>query len=126
MLSRRVWRRFVRGSREIPLVPSLHRASTDALIKKFFLPCVVPSAAPGFISVTSGVDSILVKWDSVDCIHANGAITYYSLKYRVVGSNTETSNMTKVMVKEANITELCPSTNYSIQVAAINSAGTGL
>ena len=32
-LSRRVWRRFVRGSREISLVPSLHRASTDALIK---------------------------------------------------------------------------------------------
>ena len=33
-LSRRVWRRFVRGSREISLVPSLHRASTDALIGK--------------------------------------------------------------------------------------------
>ena len=31
-LSRRVWRHFVRGSREISLVPSLHRASTDALI----------------------------------------------------------------------------------------------
>ena len=31
-LSRRVWRRFVRGSRENSLVPSLHRASTDALI----------------------------------------------------------------------------------------------
>ena len=31
-LSRRVWRRFVRGSREISLVPSLHRASTDALM----------------------------------------------------------------------------------------------
>ena len=31
-LSRRVWTRFVRGSREISLVPSLHRASTDALI----------------------------------------------------------------------------------------------
>ena len=28
-LSRRVWRRFVRGSREISLVPSLHSASTD-------------------------------------------------------------------------------------------------
>ena len=35
-LSRRVWRRFVRGSREISLVPSLHRASTDALIYAFF------------------------------------------------------------------------------------------
>ena len=34
-LSRRVWRRFVRGSREISLVPSLHRASTDALIYKW-------------------------------------------------------------------------------------------
>ena len=32
-LSRRVWRRFVRGSREISLVPSLHRASTDTLIE---------------------------------------------------------------------------------------------
>ena len=32
-LSRRVWRHFVRGSREISLVPSLHRASTDALIQ---------------------------------------------------------------------------------------------
>ena len=31
-VSRRVWRRFVRGSREISLVPSLHRASTDALM----------------------------------------------------------------------------------------------
>ena len=32
-LCRRVWRRFVRGSREISLVPSLHRASTDALMR---------------------------------------------------------------------------------------------
>ena len=32
-LSRRVWRRFVRGSHEISLVPSLHRASTDALMR---------------------------------------------------------------------------------------------
>ena len=31
-LSRRVWRRFVRGSREISLVSSLRRTSTDALI----------------------------------------------------------------------------------------------
>ena len=32
MFSRRVWRCFVRGSCEISLVSSLHRASTDALI----------------------------------------------------------------------------------------------
>ena len=31
-LSRRVRRRFVCGSREISLAPSLHRASTDALM----------------------------------------------------------------------------------------------
>ena len=37
-LSRRIWRRFVRGSREISLVPSLHRASTDALIRNDIIP----------------------------------------------------------------------------------------
>ena len=37
-LSSRVWRRFVRGSREISLAPSLHRASTDALILPGFVP----------------------------------------------------------------------------------------
>ena len=39
-LSHRVWRRFVRGSREISLVPSLHRASTDALIYVAYSVCV--------------------------------------------------------------------------------------
>ena len=33
-LSRRGWSRFLRGSREISSVPSLHRASTDALITR--------------------------------------------------------------------------------------------
>ena len=32
--SHRVFSRFVRGSREISLMPSLHRASTDALINQ--------------------------------------------------------------------------------------------
>ena len=36
-LCRRVWRGFVCGSREISLVPSLHRASTDALILMFYI-----------------------------------------------------------------------------------------
>ena len=40
-LSRRVWRRFVRGSREISLAPSLHRASTDALIM-IYRPAINP------------------------------------------------------------------------------------
>ena len=44
-LSRRVWRRFVRGSREISLVPSLHRASTDALIRISY-----PKRAHSFIA----------------------------------------------------------------------------
>ena len=46
-LSRRVWRRFVRGSREISLVPSLHRASTDALINHTSYFCVVHVWASG-------------------------------------------------------------------------------
>ena len=43
-LSRRVWRHFVRVSREISLGSSLHRASTDALIVWRTAICIYPAA----------------------------------------------------------------------------------
>ena len=51
-LSRRVWRRFVRGSREISLVPSLHRASTDALIVQIALMSLIRHHIAGRWRVT--------------------------------------------------------------------------
>ena len=84
-----------------------------------------PSAAPTSVR-ESGVTSsnITVQWGAVDCIHHNGDITGYSVRYRVQGSgSTQTRN---VSITEATISSLMPSTTYSIEVAAVNSAGIGV
>ena len=87
-----------------------------------------PSAAPTSVrksEVTSS--SITVQWGAVDCIHHNGDITGYSVWYGVQGNgSTQTMNVSGGSLTEATISSLMPSTNYSIQVAAVNSAGIGV
>ena len=71
--------------------------------------------------------NITVQWESVPCIHQNGAITGYSVQYGVMGSgNTETMTVSGASTTQTTISGLNPSTTYSIQVAAVNSAGTGV
>ena len=75
-------------------------------------------------AVTSS--TITVQWGEVDCIHHNGDITGYSVQYGVVGSgSTRTMSVSGASVTETTISSLMSSTNYSIQVAAVNSADTG-
>ena len=77
----------------------------------------------------AGVTSstISVQWASVPCIHQNGDIRGYSVQYKVMGSgNTQTMNVTGGGTTQTTISGLTPSTDYSIQVAAVNSAGTGV
>ena len=65
--------------------------------------------------------TISVQLGMVPCIHQNGPITGYSVRYGVIGSgNTQT-----VPVSGASQTQL-PSTTYSIQVAAVNVVGIGV
>ena len=66
--------------------------------------------------------SITVQWGAVDCIHRNGDITGYSIQYE---ADNTTRDVLGGSVTEATVSNLMPSTNYSIQVAAVNSAGTG-
>ena len=90
-----------------------------------------PSAPPVSVS-TSDVtsSSITVQWGAVDCIHHNGDITDYSVRYGVQGSAE--GDRTVVMVSGDSsggmyeISGLNPSTNYTIGVGAVNSAGTGV
>ena len=71
--------------------------------------------------------TITVQWGSVPCIHQNGVITGYSVQYRVVGSgNTHTMSVDGCTTTETTIGSLMSSTTYSIQVAAVNSEGTGV
>ena len=88
--------------------------------------CTAPSAAPTSVSVSEVTSSsITVQWGAVDCIHRNGDIGY-SVRYGVQGSgSTQTMNVSGGSVTEATISGLTLSTTYSIEVAAVNSAGTG-
>ena len=64
------------------------------------------------------------------CEHINeDIITGYSVRYREMGNNmadTTVLNITGASVTEATISNLTLSTTYSIQVAAVNGAGTGV
>ena len=87
-----------------------------------------PSDAPAIgITFSDTSSSITVQWEMVPCIHHNGDITGYSVQYGVVGSgSTQTMSVSGGSVTEATISSLMPSTTYSIQVAAVNSAGRGV
>ena len=86
-----------------------------------------PSAPPTFINASDVTSSsITVQWGPVDCIHKNGDITGYSVRYGVQGSgSTQTLLISGGATAEIVISGLDSVTNYSIEVAAVNSAGIG-
>ena len=87
-----------------------------------------PSAPPTSVRV-SVVNSttISVQWGPVHCIHQNGEITWFSLRYGEAGNrDTETLFVSGGSVTQSTISSLLPSTNYSVQVAGVNSDGTGV
>ena len=87
-----------------------------------------PSSPPTKISITEVTYSrVTVQWGPVDCVHRNGDITGYSLRYGVKGSsNTQTVNVSGDYTTENTIHGLVYATIYSIEVAAVNSAGIGV
>ena len=81
-----------------------------------------PSAAPTSVSVSEVISSsITVQWGAVDCIHRNGDITGYSVRYGVQTESVSGGGATQTI-----ISGLTASTQYSIEVAAVNNAGTGV
>ena len=107
------------------LVSILH--SLSSLLYSEPLTCTAPSAAPTSVSVSEVTSSsITVQWGAVDCIHRNGDITGYSVRYGVQGSgNTQNMSVSGGSVTEATVQNLMFFTTYSIEVAAVNSAGAG-
>ena len=86
-----------------------------------------PSVAPRVNISEVTTSSITVQWGEVDCIHRNGNITGYTVRYGVQGNwSTQTVTVSGGGSTQTIVSGLTPSTNYSIQVAAVNSAGTGL
>ncbi|CAI8022444.1 Receptor-type tyrosine-protein phosphatase delta, partial [Geodia barretti] len=83
-----------------------------------------PSGPP--TSVRNGTitpTSITVKWDEVPCLHRNGRITGYMVHVESIGQNDKMFNVGDI--RETAILELMPSTEYTVQVAAVNIIGRG-
>ena len=97
-------------------------ASSDNMLVSMCVLSSAPSTPPSPVSATvESSTSITVQWGSVPCIHQNGAITGYSVQYGVVGSgSTQTMTVSGASTTQTTISGLNPSTNYSIQVAAVN------
>ena len=66
---------------------------------------------------------ITVQWGAVDCIDCNGDITGYSVRYGISGSEFILTK--NVSGEAATISGLISAITYTIEVAAVNSAGTG-
>ena len=87
-----------------------------------------PTAAPESVTTPSVTSStITVQWGMVPCIHHNGDITGYSVRYGVMGSgSSQTKTVSGASETETSISDLISSTTYDVQVAAVNVNGTGV
>ena len=90
-------------------------------------PYTVPSAPPLFVRISgTTVSTITVQWGAVECDHHNGEITGYSVRYREVGGGSEMSvERVGPDQREFTLSGLSYAT-FTIQVAAVNNAGTGV
>ena len=93
-----------------------------------YLAAISSTAPTGYPrSIRSGTvtpHSITVHWEEVDCLDRNGAITGYVARALSNGREEGTASVDGDD-REATISGLTPSTQYIVQVAAVNSAGTG-
>ena len=85
-----------------------------------------PSSTPTSLSfIASTASSITIQWEPVPCMHRNGITTGYIIKMTEYDGKGFMYNHTNGELREAKITGLEPSTQYEIQVSAVNSAGIG-
>ena len=90
-------------------------------IKQIILTLLDPNAAPQAVTASAtGPTIVFVDWERVNCIDRNSEISGYTVLYGPVGGTA-----VNVSVSGTNYTAvgLTPSTNYSIEVAAVNSDG---
>ena len=94
----------------------------------YFLLFPAPSAPPSDVLISDKNSStITISWRPVKCIHRNGDIAGYSVRYVIQGNGSmQTVNVSRGDSTKIAISGLKSSTNYSIEVAAVNSAGIGM
>ncbi|CAI8031314.1 Receptor-type tyrosine-protein phosphatase delta, partial [Geodia barretti] len=84
-----------------------------------------PTGGPSSVRIgTVTASSITLHWGEVSCLHRNGEITGYRAQ-AVRNGMVEGTASVSGGARQATISGLSPSTLYSVQVAAVNGAGTG-
>ena len=66
---------------------------------------------------------VFVSWERVDCIDRNSEISGYTVLYGPVGGTAVNDSVSGTNHQTYTAVGLTPSTNYSIEVAAVNSDG---
>ena len=85
---------------------------------------LVPTAAPQTVTASAtGPTIVFVTWRHVDCIDRNSEISRYTVCYGPVGGTAENASVSGTNHLAYTAVGLTPSTNYSIEVAAVNSDG---
>ena len=85
---------------------------------------LVPIAAPQTVTASAtGPTIVFVTWKHVDCIDRNSEISRYRVRYGPVGRTAVNASVSGTNRLAYTAVGLTPSTNYSIEVAAVNSDG---
>ena len=92
--------------------------------------CVLSSTAPsrppdGVSEVSVTVNSITVQWGEVPCMDRNGEITGYIVEVTLSGMIVATENVNDGSARRGTVSGLTPSTQYTVSLQAVNSAGSG-
>ena len=91
----------------------------------FILIFLAPTGPPTSVTCTSITsNSITVKWGEVACLDRNGEITGYTAR-AITSGRIEGTVAVNGSETDATFTGLTPLTQYIVQVAAVNSAGSG-
>ena len=97
---------------------------------QYLLFCVhfsaAPSAPPSSISATSTPTTITVQWGIVPCSHRNGVIVAFTLRYSGGGRTELLPYVGGANARQFTLSRLTPSTDYTIEVAAINDFAVGV
>ncbi|CAI8031727.1 Receptor-type tyrosine-protein phosphatase F, partial [Geodia barretti] len=85
-----------------------------------------PSGSPASITVgTLTANSVTLQWGEVACLERNGEITGYTVTAANSDGVVKGTSSVNVDARQATISGLTPSTQYTVSVAAVNGAGTG-
>ena len=86
---------------------------------------VAPGSPSSVTTVNVTANDITVQWGEVPCLDSNGEITGYTVLLFGEGENDTTTLHVAGDAREATISGLSPSTEYTLQISAVNDAGNG-